>query len=172
MKSLSIILLAASTFSTAARADPTRTLTADLDRDGRAETFAVIDDGASQTSLEIRRPGKSTIVARNIAWSLEPATLTRAPNGSVLLNSSHVGIGRSPHEQTLTIAFRGGTYQVVGLTRANWDRIEPDSSTSCDLNLLTGRGTVNGRNVRRTLRAMPITAWNADTPLPVGCMIE
>jgi hypothetical protein len=154
-----------------AHADPARTLTADLDRDGRAETFVVSDDGESLTTLTIRRPGKPTITARDIAWSLEPANLTRAANGSVLLNTSHIGVGRSPHDQTLTIAFRGGSYQVVGLTRGNWDRIEPDSSTSCDLNLLTGQGKVNNRPVRRALRAKPVTAWKWDANLPAGCFI-
>jgi hypothetical protein len=154
-----------------AHADPARTLTADLDRDGRAETFIVSDNGQSLTSLTISRPGKSTIIARDIVWSLEPANLTRAPNGSILLNTSHVGVGRSPHEQTLTIAYRGGTYQVVGLTRGNWDRIEPDSSTSCDLNLLTGQGKVNDRPVRRALQAKPVTVWKWDSDLPAGCFI-
>jgi hypothetical protein len=153
-------------------AEPASTIRADLDRDGRPETFSLSNNGASQTSLTITRPGKSTIIARDIAWSLEPATLTRAPNGSLLLNTSHIGVGRSPHEQTLTIAFRGGTYQVVGITRGNWDRIEPDASTSCDINLLTGRGTVNNRPVRRTAIAKAVTAWKWDQDLPRGCAIE
>jgi hypothetical protein len=154
-----------------ALAEPARTLTADLDRDGRPESFVVSDNGESLTTLTIRRPGKPTIVARDIAWSLEPASLTRAANGSVLLYTSHVGVGRSPHEQTLTIAYRGNAYQIVGLTRGNWDRIEPDSSTSCDLNLLTGQGKVNNQPVRRALRAKPVTAWKWDGDLPAGCFI-
>jgi hypothetical protein len=149
-----------------------RTLTADLDRDGRAETFTLTDNGESLTSLTITRPGKPTIVARNIAWSLEPANLARAANGSVLLSSSHVGIGRSPHEQTLTIAYRGGAYQVVGITRGNWDRIEPNNSTSCDINLLTGQGKVNNRNVHRPERARAVTAWNWQITPPAGCYIR
>jgi hypothetical protein len=166
---LSIFFLAVTT--SVVQADPARTLTADLDRDGRAETFVVSDNGESLTTLTIRRPGKSTIVARDMAWSLEPAGLSRAPNGSVLLNTSHVGVGRNPHEQTLTIAYRGGTYQVVGLTRGTWDRIEPDNSTSCDLNLLTGQGKVNNRSVRRALRAKPVADWKWDGDLPAGCFI-
>jgi hypothetical protein len=168
---LAMSLTLSALISTTAHADPARTITADLDRDGRPETFVLSDNGQSLTTLTIRRPGKSTIVARDIAWSLEPANLTRAPNGSVLLNSSHIGVGRSPHEQTLTIAYRAGTYQVVGLTCGTWDRIEPDSSTSCDLNLLTGQGKVNGRPVRRALRAKAVTAWNWDMDLPAGCSI-
>jgi hypothetical protein len=166
-----IACLASALTATIAFANPVRTLTTDLDRDGRPETFTVTDNGESLTTLTIARPGKPTIVARDIAWSLEPANLTRAPNGSLLLNTSHVGVGRSPHEQTLTIAYRAGSYQVVGLTRGNWDRIEPNKSTSCDLNLLTGQGKVNGRAVRRALRAKGVTTWVWNAPLPAGCFI-
>jgi hypothetical protein len=173
MKHTLVTSLALITFiytSANAKADPAHTLTADLDRDGRAETF-MVSGSRSLTTLTITRPGKSTIIARDIAWSLEPASLTRAPNGSILLNTSHIGVGRGPHEQTLTIAYRGGAYQVVGLTRCNWDRIEPNSSTRCDLNLITGQGKVNGNPVRRALRAMPVTAWEWRRELPNGCTI-
>lgn len=172
MKTLSLVLTCLATLASPAfGGDQLRTLTADLDRDGRPETFTLHDNGQSQTTLTITRPGKAPIVARHIAWSLEPAHLARAPNGSVQLTSSHIGVGRSPHEQTLTIAYRGGAYQVVGITRANWDRIEPDSSTSCDINLITGQGKVNGKAVRRPARAKAITAWAWDQRLPAGCQI-
>ena len=149
----------------------TSTLTADLDRDGRAETFQLSDNGESLTTLIIKAPGKPEIRARHIAWSLEPATLSRAPNGSILLNTSHIGVGRSPHEQTLTIAYRGGGYQVIGLTRSNWDRIDQDLSTKCDINLLTGQGKVNNVAVRRSTGGVPVTRWAWDRDLPAGCTI-
>ncbi len=149
----------------------TTSLTADLDRDGRAETFQLRDNGESLTTLIIKALGKPEIRARDIAWSLERATLSRAPNGSILLNTSHIGVGRSPHEQTLTIAYRGGAYQVVGLTRSHWDRIDQDLSTKCDINLLTGRGKVNNVSVRRSTQGVPVTRWAWDRDLPAGCFI-
>lgn len=149
--------------------DMTR-VTTDLDRDGKPETFEVTDNGESLTTLTIKRPGKPTIIARDMVWSLELASLKLAPNGSLQLGSSHVGVGRSPHEQTLTIAYRGGTYQVVGITRSNWDRVEPDNGTSCDINFVTGRSAV-GRRVRPAAWVKPVTAWTSDTRLPAGCFI-
>lgn len=171
MKSILFTIALCTMLATPAVAQSPTSVRADLDRDGRTETFTITDNGESETSLTITRPGKATITARNIVWSLEPASLERAPNGSILLKSSHVGIGRSPHEQTLTIAYRNGTYQVVGITRASWDRLDPDAATRCDINLLTGRGVVNSRPVRRTARAMAVTAWNMETSLPAGCNI-
>ena len=172
MKNFPYLFVCATTLlASNALADPARTLTLDLDRDGSAETFEISDDGESLTTLTIRRPGKPAIVARDIAWSLEPASLTRARNGSVFLHTSHIGIGRSPHEQTLTIAYRGGTYQIVGLTRNNWDRIDPKMNTRCDINFLTGQGTVNNKTVRRSIRAKPVTTWVWDQTPPVGCYI-
>jgi hypothetical protein len=163
--------IAASTVAFAMPNDPdqVQSVRGDLDRDGRAETFTITDNGQSETSLIIQRPGKPTIIARNMVWSLEPASIGRAANGSIVINSSHMGIGRSAHEQTLTIAYRNGAYQVVGITRSAWDKLDPDAGTSCDINLLTGRGMVRNRPVRRQPNAMPATAWKAETPLPAGC---
>lgn len=171
-KTITLALALGSLSLAANAASASATLRADLDHDGTPETFSLIDKGESLTSLTITRLGKPIIIAHNIAWSLEPATLTLAANGSLLVNTSHIGVGRSPHEQTLTIAYRRGAYQVVGITRGNWDRIEPDKSTSCDINLLTGRGTVNNRPVRRAAIAKPIVAWKWDQQLPRGCAIE
>jgi hypothetical protein len=169
------LLLSVATITTlttsAVRADDAQTLRSDLDRDGKAELFQLRDDGESLTTLTISVSGKPAISVVGMAWSLEPATLSRATNGSILLHTSHIGIGRSPHEQTLTIAYRSGAYQVVGITRSNWDRIEPDKSTRCDINLLTGRGKINGRDVRRNTRAIPVTQWTWDRTLPAGCFI-
>lgn len=167
----SLICAAALLLATPALAGGVRVASGDLDGDGRAERFELSDNGESLTTLTIRRPGKSDIVARDIAWSLEPAALSIARNGSLKLTSSHIGIGRSPHEQTLTIAYRGGEYRVVGITRGNWDRVEPALSTSCDINLSTGRGMVNNRAVRRPARAVAVTAWSWDRSLPAGCSI-
>jgi hypothetical protein len=144
----------------------------DLDGDGQAETFSMIEITPAIMSLVIKRPGKPDVIARDFAWNTDPvAALSRAPNGSLRAHTAHTGIGRRAHEQTLTIAFRNGAYQVVGLTRVNWDRIEPHTNTTCDMNLITGRGTVNDRSVRVRARAKVLTSWAWDGPLPAGCFI-
>jgi hypothetical protein len=171
-QSVLIATIAAFTFASAQPSDANtvHSVRADLDRDGRAETFQLLVDGqSSEPTLTITRPGKPTITVPSIVWSLEPASLSRASNGSILLNSSHMGIGRSAHEQTLTIAFRNGAYQVVGITRSAWDKLNPEAATRCDINLLTGRGIVNNRAVRRAAGAVPVTAWHVGTALPAGC---
>jgi hypothetical protein len=150
--------------------DDVTSLIADLDRDGRAETFEVSDNGESLTTLIIKRPGKATIIARDMVWSLELASLKLAANGSIQLRSSHIGVGSRPHEQTLTIAYRGGTYQVVGITRGEWDRHDTNNSTGCDINFMTGRRAF-GRRVLPDAWVRPVTDWKWDGDLPAGCFI-
>ena len=63
----------------------TSTLTADLDRDGRAETFQLSDNGESLTTLIIKAPGKPEIRAaiRNLG-SDGPVRHRRAQNSQRL----------------------------------------------------------------------------------------
>lgn len=153
-------------------------LRGDFNGDGRLETVRVSDNGQSGTSLSIESPGRASVRAPEIAWSLEPATLERAANGSLLLKTSHIGIGRTPHEQTLTIAWRRGAWRVVGITRSTWDRIDPDGALTCDINFLTGRGTAMrpgepaARPVRVNQRAPAITEWSWERDTPSLCTGE
>ena len=153
-------------------------LRGDLDGDGRPEQVTVTEDGASQVSLTIISPGKPTVTARNIAWSLEPPSLAQAPNGSLRLMTSHMGIGRAAHEQVLTIAWRRGAWRVVGVTRNNWDKIDPDGASTCDINLLTGRGMAMrpgepaARPVRVPQRASAVTEWQSPRNIPRMCLGE
>jgi hypothetical protein len=150
-----------------------QSLRVDLDRDGRAELVAV-DAVDSEVTLVISPPGRAAVRVPQFAWSLEPPSLEVAANGSLRLMTSHVGIGRNPHEQTLTIAWRAGAYRVVGLTYGTWDRVDPSGGGSCDINLLTGRGTAQTaggavRQVRVRAAAPPVQQWNLMRDLPAPC---
>ncbi|WP_265502718.1 hypothetical protein [Paracoccus beibuensis] len=61
-----------------------------------------------------------------------------AENGSLLIQSEQIGIGRHPWSLTLTVAERDGQILLAGLTHATWDRATA-ASVSCDWNLLSGR---------------------------------
>jgi hypothetical protein len=95
--------------------------------------------------------------------------------GSLRLHTSHMGIGRSAFEQTLTIAWRQGAWRVVGLTRSYWDKLDPEAGSSCDINLATGRAILTGpgnqprRTVRVRLAPVPLTLWQDGRGLPSAC---
>lgn len=69
-------------------------------------------------------------------------------NGSISLGSQNFSIGRNRWEQKLTIAFRGLQFVVAGFSYSHYDTLDPDANGSCDLNLLTGKGIVDGDDVR------------------------
>ncbi len=149
---------------------------ADLDGDGAAERFALIDDGDGSANLRIETPG-AVIVARDIAWIGgigQRLELSLAPNGSLRLTSMNEAIGRDRWHLTLTIAHRRGAYLVAGLTFDWYDTLDPDGYGTCDLNLLTGRGFLEeGAKPRRAVRtgqpALPVTEWTDAIPIPAAC---
>jgi len=151
-------------------------ITADLNNDGRAERFTLIDDGDGSADLRIETGG-GVIEAENIAWvggiGQQPE-LGLAPNGSLRLISMNEAIGRNRWRLTLTIAYRRGAYMVAGYTYDWYDTIELEDNGSCDLNLLTGKGTLArgdspARPIRTSLNPRRVTAWQDDVQVPEIC---
>ncbi|MDJ0827918.1 MAG: hypothetical protein QNJ16_20725 [Rhodobacter sp.] len=151
----------------------------DLNGDGRAERFALIDtgDGAADLQIENTGWGNGVIYAERIAWVGgigQRPELSLAPNGSVRLTSMNEAIGRRRWELSLTIAHRNDAYTVAGVTFRWRDTIDNTDAGVCDVNLLTGRGTLwrDGRpeqRFRTTAKPRPATQWKDDTPLPKDC---
>ncbi|EKF20490.1 hypothetical protein [Nitratireductor pacificus] len=98
-------------------------------------------DLAITTGVPHRGTEKIVLIVRDIAFagpmSGQIPYLERAPNGSLLIQSMQTAVGRSPWEETLTLAKRDGAIVVAGFTRNSWDRISATGS-SCDWNLLSG----------------------------------
>jgi len=154
------------------------TVASDLDGDGATEQFRLADiDNDGIADLLIDRPGRAQIVARDVAWiggiGQQP-DLSLAPNGSVRLTSKNDAVGRNRWRLTLTIAYRGKAYRVAGYTYEWYDTLEVSDNGSCDLNLLNGKGTlqIDGgpvRLIRTGLKALPVTDWTDDIPVPQVC---
>jgi hypothetical protein len=145
----------------------------DLNGDGRPERFSVIiHDGIAD--LQIENTGGGVVIAENTVWSGgigQQPELSIAPNGSVLLTAMNESIGRNRWHQTLTIAFRRGTYMVAGYTYDWYDTLDLDQYGVCDVNLLNGKGELRVGNApkqsfRTALRALPVTAWAEGTAPP------
>lgn len=157
-------------------------LAADLNGDGRAERFALIDTGDGSVDLQIENTGlgNGVIYAERIAWIGgigQRPELELAPNGSLRLISMNEAIGRDRWRMTLTIAYRRDTYLVAGFEFAWYDTLDNDNNGVCDLNLLTGRGylSINGgpdKPLRTDQPALPVTRWNDDTPIPTVCDVR
>ena len=92
------------------------------------------------------------------------------------LHSENIGIGRSPWERTLQIAYRDGEFLIAGETFVTWDRTNADS-LRCDVNLRTGAWELDitragvtvptaGRDAARHVR---LREHHLEAPLPPRC---
>lgn len=152
-------------------------VSSDLNGDGRPERFSLIDANGT-ADLQIENTGGGVLIAENIVWvggmSGQKPELDAAANGSILVTSMNEAIGRDRWRLTLTIAHRQGGYMVVGYTYSWYDTLDPENNGTCDLNLLTGRGFLTqtdrpAKSVNTKLRAMPVTSFKDDHPIPEVC---
>ena len=95
-------------------------------------------------------------------WGTLPI-LEASPKGSLLLRSQNDAIGRSRWSQTLTIIRRGGRFLVAGFTMTSRDTLEPNSSSSCDVNLLSGQAVRNGKKLTTTSKPIELKEWDENT---------
>lgn len=92
-------------------------------------------------------------------------------HGSLKIYSENSAVGRNRWEQILTIAYRNGVFRVAGYTYSYYDTLDPDANGQCDVNLLTGKGVLNGKNFKTSLGALPVQDWTMDTR-PPECEVE
>jgi hypothetical protein len=92
-------------------------------------------------------------------------------HGSLKIYSENSAVGRNRWEQVLTIAYRNGVFRVAGYTYSYYDTLDPDANGQCDVNLLTGKGVLNGKNFKTSLGALSVQDWTMDTR-PPECEVE
>ncbi|WFU10178.1 hypothetical protein QA646_04760 [Rhizobium sp. CB3090] len=91
----------------------------------------------------------------------EPS-IAAMPNGSIAVMSQNDAIGRDRWHQTLTLAFRNNAFVVAGFTYDYRDNLDPDGSYSCDYNVLTGKATKGGKDLKAEAKTIKIEDWNDD----------
>ncbi len=147
----------------------------DWNRDGFIDKAEIVHSDEEQSvSLYVyfgQRGGRfsAPIIASRFAGSTpisgDPAHLKLSAAKSIVVESSHIGIGRSKYEAATIVAFRSGQMRVIGYQISRWDSLDPDAATSCDVNFNTGRAIVldagkeKSRIVRHRLTPVPIQNW-------------
>ena len=89
-------------------------------------------------------------------------TITALPNGSIAVESQNDSVGRDRWHQTLTLAYRNNGFIVAGYTYDYRDTLKPDSGYSCDYNVLTGKATKDGKDLKAEARTINIQDWQDD----------
>ena len=139
----SLLLLPAAAW--AQDAVPSREARADLDGDGVPESYRLEDAGDGVVDLWVEASGEGARYP-DVAWTSgmagqEPG-LEVSPGGSLRIVSMNDAVGRDRWTLALTVAHRDGALRVAGVTFAWRDTLDPEGWGTCDLNLLTGAGTL------------------------------
>lgn len=118
-------------------------------------------------------PMTPSFVKKDVTWNGPKASGQRpslqvSDKGSLLVRSGE-SFNNRRESQTLTVVFRDKDYYVVGVTReAEGMYDNAYSKNACDLNLLTGKGKVNGKAVRFKTQPIKLSDWSDQNP-PEDC---
>lgn len=160
--------------------DPERIVSAatgDWDKDGNADLAMLVSPGADSDednavyiylnngdtgalTLKTIAPNK---IWGNLAMAGQVPSVTALPNGSILITSHNDAVGRDRWEQKLTVAYRNFDFVVAGYTYTSYDTLDPDNTSDCDFNVLTGKGKSNGRAVSVPGKLIFLKDWNDDS---------
>jgi hypothetical protein len=176
-----LLSLSATAAQAADAIDPDRIVfaaTGDWDKDGSSDLAMLVapaegsgeDDHAVYIYLDDGDTGglKLKTVVPNKVWG--DLTMTgRAPsitalaNGSILITTHNDSVGRDRWEQKLTVAYRNFDFVVAGYTYTSYDTLNPDNTSDCDFNVLTGKGKLNGKPVAVSGKLIFLKDWNDET---------
>ncbi len=135
-----------------------------VEGDGVADLIVYLSDGDNGMMPAAYAPG---MVGSGINWGTLPGLVLTAKNG-LQVHSENDAIGRYRWDQVLTLAWRNGQFVVAGITYAVRDTLNTEAGGGCDINLLTGKGTSNGKAVTVAAAAIPVAQWS-DDKLPAAC---
>ncbi len=151
----------------------------DLNGDGikdRAELLHDADgddvDLAIYLSADGKLPDRPTLYKAAFGWTgtmagTQPELKVNHAR-SLIVVFQNDAIGRDRWRRQLTLAFRGGVFVVAGYTYEERDTLMPGKGGQCDLNLLSGQGTRNGKPVKFTAPPIPLSDWT-DEAAPKVC---
>lgn len=168
--------------------DPDRIIyaaTGDWDKDGSSDLAMLVapaegsdEDNAVYIYLNDGRTDRlklKTVVANKVWGDLIMAgrapSITALENGSILVTTHNDSIGRDRWEQRLTIAYRNFDFAVAGYTYTSYDTLNPDDTTDCDFNVLTGKGMRNGKPIATNGELIFLKDWTDDRGQTV-CGVE
>lgn len=109
---------------------------------------------------------KANIAWRGAMWGTQPS-LEVNDRKSLIITSANDAIGRGRWTRKLTLVYLGKSFVVAGYTYNSHDTLDLTSST-CDVNLLTGNGIKNKKPFKTTYKAVAVAEWSA-AAIPPEC---
>jgi len=149
----------------------------DFNGDGSLDRAVLMDDGQSDADLVIylndgnrgfKAAGSATGIAFNGGLAGNSPELRLSKTGVLQVHAENMAIGRDHWERTLTVSFRGGQFVVSGITASSYDTLNPRAAGSCDVNLLTGKGTAGRKKIAVKAGGIALSQWSEDK-IPAPC---
>lgn len=144
--------------------------TGDFDRDGDTDLAMIVrpprEHGADGNGIYIylAEPYEGRMMLKAAATNKVPGSFIYAgesvaiaalQNGSILVTAKNDTPGQRHYEIRLTLAYRNSDFLVAGFS---FSEDVPDP-IECDVNLLTGKGKVDGKPITGTPGAVPVAQW-------------
>jgi len=152
----------------------------DINGDGVADRAVLIDnDGDVDLAVYLssggKLPAEPTLYKKAFGWTgamagTEPEIKIN-PRGSLIVVFRNDAIGRDRWRMQFTVAWRDNALVVAGYAYEFHDTLDLKHRGACDLNLLTGQGTRDGKTVKVAAGSMPLAGWTDDSA-PAPCKFE
>ncbi|MDO9415908.1 hypothetical protein [Pararhizobium sp.] len=152
--------------------------TGDWDKDGDTDLAMIVRPAQSSTEMngiyiflndpsggrmELKTVATNKVDGSFIYVGTDPV-IEALPNGSILVTSQNNAVDQRHYTQKLTIAYRNFEFIVAGYTYAVRDA-GPADDMECDLNVLTGKGELNGGPIKVAPQMVTIADWSDDIGL-------
>lgn len=175
---LPLLMLLPSVASATETIDPARIVSAatgDWDKDGDTDLALIVrpaEGSDDDNGVYIYLAGDNGALALkssipNKVWgqfdlSGQAPSIEALPNGSLVVTSHNDAIGRDRWEQKLTVAYRNFEFVVAGYTYSSYDTLDPDNTSQCDLNVLTGKGRARDKAISVKGELVLLKDWSDD----------
>jgi len=154
-------------------------VSADLNGDGVKERAVLLYDRESDdvdlaiySSADGKLQDQPSVYVASLGWTgnTEGSTpeMTVDDAGSLIVVFRNEAAGRYRWRQQFTIAFRAGSYVVVGYSYMNKDTLTPDQGGACSVDFLSGEGTRDGKPVKVPELAPLLSTWSEES-IPTVC---
>ncbi len=170
-------ILGASCFCSVATAAPVvvSDITLDLNSDGIMDRVALVENkgaadlyiylGAGAAPLDVSK--RPSFIKKELPYNNKNALTVSGKNAFTLQNGC--GGCSNDNETTLTIVDRHGTFLVAGYT-LDWDT--RTSQGTCDINYLTGKGTLShtmgkAKPIKAKFKAIKLADWTDESAPPI-----
>ncbi len=132
----------------------------------QVDLLIYLSESSSSSNMRLAA-GKKNIVWRGGMWGTQP-TLEINAQRSLVITSGNDAIGRNRWNQKLTLLYRDKSFVIAGYTRIERDTIDPNFSSSCDVNFLTNKGFKNKKPFMISTKAVDLKDWSQDS-IPKEC---